>query len=345
MPFLRRLLLCLPLLLLLWHPSSHAKFKFGTAERLRHVANTTLTDSSGAKLYLARKIVEKHFLLPYSLEDQGYVLGVSGDSHAYYALPTGEKLAALQQAGHLPTPLPPYELDGVDWFFGHLLWFTLAGLVLYVGGHWAWGRRRAARTSTSTQALEPSFADTEPSRPASIAPAARTPAPPPLTVQLPLRLHPKRLKMLILLAGCLGFVALGALMFHDEPLIGALSIGFFGLGIPIAIVQMLPGAAFLELHADHFTFRAVFKQHSVRWRDIAGLRVVKVQGRAIVGWDFAPSYAGRGKSHTVSKAMAGIDAGLPDTYGMKPTALAELMDHIRLHHLHSEAHSRQPTPA
>ncbi|MBL0728395.1 STM3941 family protein [Piscinibacter sp. HJYY11] len=343
MPLLRRLCLFLPLLLALWHAPLQAKLTFGEVERLQHVANTTLTDPSGAQLYLARKLVEKHFLLPYALEDQGYVLGISGDSRRYYPMPTGDKLAALQQAGHLPTPLPPFELDTLDRVFGHLLWFTLGGLALYGGGHWAWRRWRAARRGP--MAIEPSF-ETAPPRDAP--PAFEPPvALPPLPVQLPLRLYPQRLKLLGFLAICTVFVVIGVLMYTTDGLwVGLLCAGFFGLGIPIFIVQMLPGASFLELQADDFTYSALFRKRTVQWRDIADIGVMKIQGRTMVGWNFLPSYAGRSGGHKVSKSISGIEAGLPDSYGMTPTALAELMGLIHLHHLHRlHRQSLQPTPA
>jgi hypothetical protein len=338
MTLIQRLTLLLPLLLTLWHAPVQAKLRFGEVERLRHVATTTLTDSSGATLYLARKIVEKHFLLPYALDDQGYVLGVSGDSRRYYPLPAGEKLAALQQAGHLPTPLPPYKLDTIDLLLGHALWVMLVGFAVYGGAHWAWKRRRAAQAGP---ALQPSWAD------APSPPVVLRGAPPPLGVTLPLRLHPRRLKMLGFLAICLVFVVIGVVMFKENRVMGALCAGFFGLGIPIFVAQMLPGASFLELHADRFTFRTLFKQHTVHWRDVAAIAVVKVQGRSMVGWNHGPSYAGGGVGHKVSRAMSGVDAALPESYGMAPTALAELMERIRLHHRHPQPSldSQQPTPA
>lgn len=334
MPPLRQLFSLLPfiaLLLALSPTPSHAKLRFGEVERLRHVADTTLTDPSGARLHLARKVVERHFLLPYALEDQGYVLGVSGDSRAYYPLPTGEKLATLQQAGHLPTPLPPYRLDTLDWVVGHLLWLTLLGLALYGGGHWAWSRRRAARAGP---AAEPSWA--------APATAVQHAAPPPLTVTLPLRLHASRLKLMGLLALCIGFVVIGVLIHQEHRVLGLVCAGFFGLGIPIFLVQMLPGASFLELHADRFVYRALFRERTIHWRDVASLAVVKLQGRTMVGYDFTPSHASRVGGHKVSKAMAGTHAALPETFGMKPIALAELMDQIRRHHLQSQHPS---TPA
>lgn len=328
MPFLPRLCLVLPLLLALWHVPSHAKLRFGEVERLRHVADTPLTDASGARLYLARKVVEKHFLMPYALEDRGYVLGVSGDSRGYYPLPTGETLAQLQRSGQLPAQLPPYEVDAVDLLVGHMLWWVLGGFGLYALAHRALGRRRAARRRALAG---PGFVDTPLVDPAA-APAPAAPLPP-LPVTLPLRLQPRRWHQAARLAGALVFVALGALMFREHPLMGALCMGFFGLCAAVVVAQLATGASSLVLDAEGFTVRHLLGPRRVRWRDVTALRVVKTPGQSLVGWDYAPSYDGHASHHKVSRWVAGFHAALPDSYGMKPLALAELMDLIRRHHL------------
>ena len=89
--------------------SAHAKLWFGAGEHIRFVANTTIPGAGGQRLYLARKLTMHSFVLPYSVKDDGYVLGVSGDSKAYHPLPEPAKLQTLQAAGYLPNPLPAWE--------------------------------------------------------------------------------------------------------------------------------------------------------------------------------------------------------------------------------------------
>lgn len=316
---LRRLALCVlaPLLLALFHAQAHAAFKFGSSETIRFVAETSLQGPGGEKLYLGRMVATRSFGLPYTIKDQGYVLGISGESRRYYPLPQGAQLAALQQAGRLPTPLPPFELDTLDLLFGHLLWVTLLGLA-------GWGAyvylRRARQPAPVT--LEPAWQATLPP------PVARAPLPP-LGVSLPLRLHPSRLKMLGLLAVCLVFVALGLLMSREQPAMGYFCAAFFGLGIPVFLLQMLPGKSYLELARDQFVSASLFKSATVQWNDIAELRVIRIHGNKMVGWNYNAAYRGRGTGHAVSSALAGVHGALPDTYGMKAEALAELMDAIR----------------
>lgn len=315
----RRFALCAlaTLLFALVHAQAHAAFKFGSSETIRFVAATSVQGQGGETLYLGRMVAMRSFGLPYAIEDRGFVLGISGESRRYYPLPQGEQLAALQRAGHLPTPLPAFALDTLDLLFGHLLWLTLLALA----GYAAYVYLRRARQPVPTP-VEPAWQHTLPP------PVARAPLPP-LGVSLPLRLHPSRLKMLGLLAVCLVFVAIGLLMSREQPAMGYFCAAFFGLGIPVFLLQMLPGKSYLELAHDGFVTSSLFKRATVQWNDIAELRVIRIHGNKMVGWNYNAAYRGRSTGHAVSSALAGVHGALPDTYGMKAEALAELMDNIR----------------
>lgn len=140
--FLLTLTACL-LSLLLAAPAHAGKLVFGTSEAVRFVANTTLRGPGGERLFLGRKITTQAFLLPYWAKDDGFVLGISGESSRYFPLPTGADLEKLQDAGFLPRPMPRWEMSGLDWMFGHLLWVTLLGLAgWYLAKHFIAGRKR-----------------------------------------------------------------------------------------------------------------------------------------------------------------------------------------------------------
>lgn len=118
-----------------------AKLMFGASESIRFVANTTLQGPNGAHLFLGRKVTTKAFLLPYTAKDDGFVLGISGESSRYIPLPTGPELERLQAEGFLPQPLPSWEFSGLDRLFGHALWALLVGL-----GGWFLGKRLLSRS-------------------------------------------------------------------------------------------------------------------------------------------------------------------------------------------------------
>jgi tetratricopeptide (TPR) repeat protein len=108
---------------------------FGTHETLEEIQPIDEKGPNGEALYLGYKYSRYSFILPYRLVDDGYVVGIRGKNSFYRLDP--DKLQALQSAGRLPTPLPPYEISPFVYAFGHSIWavpFLIGGLI------W-WGRR------------------------------------------------------------------------------------------------------------------------------------------------------------------------------------------------------------
>ena len=103
---------------------AQAKFEFGTTESIRKISGCRYQETEGEALYLGYKISRHALLLPYSMSDDGYVLGVRQIADRYYPL-TAEQISAFQSEGTLPNPLPKYEIDKLDWAVGHALWLTL----------------------------------------------------------------------------------------------------------------------------------------------------------------------------------------------------------------------------
>lgn len=146
-------------------------------------------------------------------------------------------------------------------------------------------------------------------------------------IELPMRLTPSRGKAVALLALSVGFLALGLWLAQKQPWFGYLAAGFFALGIPVFAARLLPGAFYLELTAEGFTFSALLRKKTERWQDIAGFGVWRAGPSRKVGWLYA---AGRRVSgQTLSEAMSGVHGSLPDTYGMNAEKLAALMNELK----------------
>ena len=104
-------------------PAQAAKVYFGGQEHLRRIEDVDFKGPKGEELYLGYKYSFHSFLLPYSVTDDGYVLGVRGEK-AYFAL-DGANVESFQKRGLLPSPLPPYQLSLLDYAIGHALWILL----------------------------------------------------------------------------------------------------------------------------------------------------------------------------------------------------------------------------
>ncbi len=151
---------------------------------------------------------------------------------------------------------------------------------------------------------------------------------------LPITLYPSRLKSILLLLICLAFTAMGIVLVRSGDWVGYLCGGFFGLACIAFVANMLPGASYLRLHQDGFTFCSLYRAHTESWSSIKdvgvltmrrhGLRVMKM-----VAWNFQPQYVSRVKLRRANQWVSGFDAALPDTYGRKAEQLAVLMESLR----------------
>jgi hypothetical protein len=139
------------------------------------------------------------------------------------------------------------------------------------------------------------------------------------------------------LAISVAFVAGGVVMIRSGEKAGWFVAGFFGLGGIVALVQFLPNASYLLLTSGGFLVCSAFRKSMYGWGDVARFRAIAVYRNQMVGFDFAPGYTGQRAARWVAGAMAGAEAALPDTYGMSPQALADLMNDWRERHAGSSA--------
>lgn len=145
-------------------------------------------------------------------------------------------------------------------------------------------------------------------------------------------LYPRRWKWLGILLLCLAFCAIAVLMLRDGRLQGWFCLAVFGLGSLIATVALLPGANYLNLYKEGFTFSSMFRAHHVRWDEVAGFVVVHIGANQLVGWLYREGRQPQGRGVRLSLALAGCHAALPENYGLSAPVLARRMELLRLAH-------------
>ena len=131
---------------------ARAAMCFGTQEYLQPIQDVAITGQNGEALYLGYKYSFHCFIAPYSVSDDGYILGVKRESKRYYRLDAA-RIATYQARGLLPKPLPPYRLSWVDQAFGHLAW----GLPFLIGGLYLLGERKKKRARERRERANPHF--------------------------------------------------------------------------------------------------------------------------------------------------------------------------------------------
>jgi hypothetical protein len=147
----------------------------------------------------------------------------------------------------------------------------------------------------------------------------------------PFTLFPSRVRWFGIFLGCLTFAAGGIWMIGGGSASGWFVAGFFGLGTIVAGAMLLPGAGALKLDRDGFEVTSLYRRHRTRWQDATGFEAVAVPFRAqrMVVYDDV-SLAGRSLAK-LSVAIAGHNAGLPDTYGLAVDDLVALLKAWRAH--------------
>jgi hypothetical protein len=141
-------------------------------------------------------------------------------------------------------------------------------------------------------------------------------------------LRPNKAKAILLLLMCAAFAVGGGFMVADrQGAKGWFVALFFGLCAAVFVVQLIPGASYLEITSDGFVICSLFRRSPLfPWRDVGSFAVAKLppHGKKMVMFSSQRDAAKTlGK---VNSAMFGASGGLPDTYGMKAEELAELMN-------------------
>lgn len=147
-----------------------------------------------------------------------------------------------------------------------------------------------------------------------------------------------------LLGACL-ITALGAAsvywQFATAPGWALLVIG--GLLTPLALVQLLPGAASLTLDQDGFHVTGLFRRTSYRWDEIEVFGIYypnlktptlglnkPTSKKPMVGFNFLPERRAKTMLMRKSREELGYEAALGDIYGLKAEEFAAMMNAYRV---------------
>lgn len=137
------------------------------------------------------------------------------------------------------------------------------------------------------------------------------------------------------LFGCLVFVIIGALQIsrHDHSAIGWLCVLFFGLGAGVFAIQFIPSASYLRIQSEGFMFCSLFrKSPMIPWQEVSSFRVASVppSGHRMVVFD-RHTASNRGLRQ-INRHLVDATDGLPDSYGLRPEELANLLNIWRSEH-------------
>lgn len=145
----------------------------------------------------------------------------------------------------------------------------------------------------------------------------------------PLRLRPSPWRWLAVFAVSAAFVALSMALSDKSAWFSAVGSLFFGACALVALVALIPGSSHLQLESEGMTVRSLFREWHVRWSDVDVFFVASVSGNAMVCWNYVADAGAKPPGSALSRALSGVEAGLPDTYGHSASELAALLNRWR----------------
>jgi hypothetical protein len=150
-----------------------------------------------------------------------------------------------------------------------------------------------------------------------------------MVAETELTLRPNRRRYVLLLLSCIGFVVGALTARKSDPIIGWFGILFFGSGVIIFGLLLLPGSAYLKLDSAGFTFCTLFRAHSTCWYQVDSFQVARIAGRKMVVFNFSNLHPGQRVLRKLSSTVSGYEAGLPETYGLSAEELAAMLNDWR----------------
>jgi hypothetical protein len=139
-------------------------------------------------------------------------------------------------------------------------------------------------------------------------------------------LRPSKLKIVFMLLLSLLFVAGGIVSLDKDSMMGWVIIIFFGLCALVFILQLLPNTSYLKLTEEGFEVRSLFRSNMTKWSEVKGFRTGYISVNKTVTFDYTKNHTKQQNGKKLAKALAGTEGALPDTYGMKASELARLMN-------------------
>jgi hypothetical protein len=144
----------------------------------------------------------------------------------------------------------------------------------------------------------------------------------------------KRRAIFLLLAS-MAFVAGGIFIVVGDPhATGAwLCIAFFGLGIPMSIYMLTPGAGELRIDRHGIEMKTLFKPMKLAWSDVNSFYVgyirTGVSRTKMIGIEYSDSYKKLRIGREFSAALTGMQGALPNSFNRPAEQVCELLNRAK----------------
>lgn len=142
-------------------------------------------------------------------------------------------------------------------------------------------------------------------------------------------------KAVLLLLGALAFVAGGifVIMTGENVAMGWMCTLFFGLGIPVSIYMLTPGAGELRIDREGIEMKGLFKPMKLAWNDVNGFCVDYVRAglsrTKVIAIEYSESYKKLRIDRQMVAAMTGMQGALPNNFSRSAEEVCELLNRAK----------------
>ena len=142
-------------------------------------------------------------------------------------------------------------------------------------------------------------------------------------------LKPKTTKTILLGIVSLTFTIEGIMLTDKESLKGWLIASFFGLGLIVFLIQLIPGSTQLTLTKEGFIMTSLFRSHLTKWSDVKEFKIDYLGRNKAVMFDYIDSYRKHQIGKTIAKSLSDSHGALPSNYGLELTELLNKMNECK----------------
>lgn len=121
------------------------------------------------------------------------------------------------------------------------------------------------------------------------------------------------------------FVVAGYFMLEENPLIGWLSISFFGMGVMIFLIQLVTNFAYLKIDEEGFEERVLFRTKRFKWSNVKGFRKTSFYGNQRIVFDYTDAYHQRNRRSKFYYFLFGKQGSITSSHNIDTGKLLNLM--------------------
>lgn len=130
------------------------------------------------------------------------------------------------------------------------------------------------------------------------------------------------------------FAVGGAWMVRSGQWFGWMAVAFFGLGVIVFTLLLLPNSSYLRIAPDGLTVCSLFRSHSYRWSDVVSFAVRRIATKQMVIVNFSERYRDFPRARRISARLTGAEGtvAVSGSWDVSMEQLAALLNRYREQH-------------